>query len=106
MCDLQRKTAAALGPVIPEVHAYLADKPANVDETGWREGGKRGWLWVAVAARATALLVRLSCVRKVLGELIGGEPRVLTTDRYPAYAHLATDRRQACWAHLRRDFQR
>ena len=30
---------------------------------------------------------------------------MLTTDRYPAYDHLPADRRQVCWAHLRRDFQ-
>ena len=105
VCDLQRKTAEALEPVAREIHAHLAGKPANVDETGWREGRKRGWLWVAVTAGATAFVVRRSRGRKVLSELIAGAPGVLTTDRYSVYAHLATDRRQVCWAHLRRDFQ-
>jgi transposase len=105
VCDLQHKTAAALEPVVREAHAHVAGKPANVDETGWREGTKRGWLWVAVTASVTVFLVRLSRARKVLGELIPGELGVLTTDRYPAYDHLPAHRRQACWAHLRRDFQ-
>jgi transposase len=105
VCDLQRKTAAALEPVTAAAHAYVAGRPANVDETGWREGRKRGWLWVAVTACVTVFVVRLSRGRKVLAELIGGEPGVLTTDRYPAYDHLPIDRRQVCWAHLRRDFQ-
>ena len=30
---------------------------------------------------------------------------MLTTDRYSVYTRLAGDRRQVCWAHLRRDFQ-
>jgi transposase len=47
----------------------------------------------------------LSRGRKVLVQLIPGTPGVLTTDRYPAYDHLTPDRRQVCWAHLRRDFQ-
>lgn len=105
VCDLQRKTAAALEPVAQEAHAYLAGKPANVDETGWREGRKRGWLWVAATASVTAFLVRLSRVRVVLTDLIPGNLGVLTTDRYPVYDHLPLDRRQVCWAHLRRDFQ-
>jgi transposase len=105
VCDLQRQAAAALEPVARGAHAYVAGKPANVDETGWREGKARGWLWVAVTTSVTVFLVRLSRARAVLAELIGGEPGVLTTDRYPAYGHLPAAGRQVCWAHLRRDFQ-
>ncbi len=105
VCALQHKTAAALEPVVRAAHAHVAGKPANVDETGWREGRKRGWLWVAVTAGATVFLIRLSRARKVLGELIEGRAGVLTTDRYPAYDHLPVSQRQVCWAHLRRDFQ-
>jgi transposase len=105
VCDLQHKTAAALEPIAAAARAHVAGRSANVDETGWREGGKRGWLWVAVTACVTVFLVRLSRARKVLGELIPGELGVLTTDRYPAYDHLPAHRRQVCWAHLRRDFQ-
>ena len=105
VCDLQRKSAAALDPVVREAHAHVAGKPANVDETGWREGRKRGWLWVAVTASVTVFLVRLSRARAVLTDLIPGGLGVLTTDRYPAYDHLPMGKRQVCWAHLRRDFQ-
>ena len=105
VCGLQAKTAAALGPVAAAARAYVAGKPANVDETGWRQGRRRGWLWVAVTAAVTAFAVRLSRGRAALAELIPGELGVLTTDRYSAYAHLPADRRQVCWAHLRRDFQ-
>ncbi len=73
--------------------------------TGWREGGERGWLWVAVTAGVTAFLVRLSRARAVLADLIPGHPGVLTTDRYPAYDHLPAYHRQVCWAHPRRDFR-
>lgn len=105
VCDLQHKTAAALEPVVREAYAHVAGKPANVDETGWREGPRRGWLWVAVTAAVTVFLVRLSRARVVLADLIPGNLGVLTTDRYPAYDHLPVGRRQVCWAHLRRDFQ-
>jgi transposase len=105
VCDLQHRTAAALEPITTQAHAHVAGKPANVDETGWREGRKRGWLWVAVTAAVTVFLVRLSRGRKVLAELIPGAAGVLTTDRYPAYDHLGPGERQVCWAHLRRDFR-
>jgi transposase len=105
VCKLQHQTAAALEPLAHAAHAHVAGKPANVDETGWREGKKRGWLWTAVTDTVSAFLVRLSRGRKVLAELIVGEPGVLTTDRYSAYNHLSDSRRQVCWAHLRRDFQ-
>jgi transposase len=105
VCDLQRKTAATLEPVVREAHAHVAGKPANVDESGWREGRRRGWLWVAVTASVTVFLVRLSRARPVLADLIPGRLGVLTTDRYPVYDHLPLDQRQICWAHLRRDFQ-
>ncbi len=102
---LQHHTADALAPIQAEAHAHVAGRPANVDETGWREGGQRGWLWVAVTAAVTVFPVRPSRGRKVLAELIAGTPGVLTTDRYPVYDHLAAGDRQVCWAHLRRDFQ-
>jgi transposase len=105
VCGLQRKAAAALEPIVREAHAHVAGNPANVDETGWPQGRKRGWLWVAVTARVSVFLVRLSRARKVLGELIQGQPGILTTDRYSGYDHLTAGRRQVCWAHLRRDFQ-
>jgi transposase len=105
VCKLQHQTADALEPITTPAHAHVTGKPANVDETGWREGKKRGWLWVAVTATVTVFLVRLSRSRKVLAELIPGTAGVLTTDRYPAYDHLVRDKRQVCWAHLRRDFQ-
>jgi transposase len=105
VCGLQHQTAAALEPIAAAAQAQVTGTPANVDETGWREGRKRAWLWVAVTACVTVFVIRLSRGRKVLAELIPGAPGVLTTDRYPAYDHLAAENRQVCWAHLRRDFQ-
>ncbi|MDY3557439.1 transposase, partial [Gemmata sp. JC717] len=87
------------------VHTHLTGKPANVDQTGWREGRNRAWLWAAVADPVTGFVIRRSRARKVLDQLIPGPPGVLTTDRYSVYDHLSPDRRQVCWAHRRRDFQ-
>jgi transposase len=105
VCGLEVKTAAALKPVAEQALAYTHGKPANVDETGWKQGGRSAWLWVAVTSRVTAFLVRLTRGRTAFDDLVGSTPGILTTDRYRVYDHLRVDRRQVCWAHLRRDFQ-
>jgi transposase len=105
VCDLQARTADALAPAHAEALAATRARPANVDETGWTQGRVKAWLWVAVTATVTAFVIRLSRSRAAFHDLTGLTPPVLTTDRYAAYDHLPGDRRQVCWAHLRRDFQ-
>lgn len=105
VCKLQHRTTAALEPVATELHTQLPGRAANVDETGWYQGGKRRWLWAAVTDAASVFVVGPSRSRAALSSLVGGHPGVLTTDRYPVYDHLVGRARQICWAHLRRDFQ-
>jgi transposase len=63
-----------------------AQSVAHLDETSWREGGKRAWLWVAVTSWVTVFVIRLSrggqVARELLGEKFSG---ILVTDRYSAY---------------------
>ena len=33
---------------------------AHLDETSWRQAGKRAWVWVAVTSWVTVFLVRMS----------------------------------------------
>ena len=105
VCDLQAKTAAALGPIHAQALAATRTRPAHVDETGWKQGRATAWLWAAVTAGVTAFLIRPTRGRAAFDDLMGDTPPVLTTDRYGVYTHLPADRRQVCWAHLRRDFQ-
>jgi transposase len=105
VCKLERRTAAALGPVVAEVQLHLVGRPANVDETTWTEGRKSSWLWAAVSRWVTAFRIRPSRKRVELAELIPGPLGLLTTDRLSVYDHLGEDSRQVCWSHLQRDFQ-
>jgi len=79
---------------------------AHLDETSWRQGSKRAWLWVAVTSWVTVFVVRMSrggqVARELLGERFSG---ILITDRYRAYNWYPVRWRQLCWAHLLRDFQ-
>jgi hypothetical protein len=84
-----------------------ADPPSvNVDETGWRQGRKRAWLWIAVTRAVTVFTVALSRAGSVARGLIDpAAGQVITTDRYSGYRWLPLRQRQVCWAHLVRDFQ-
>src|SRR5262249_48164026 len=106
ICQLEQHTAAALDPVVSELRAYVQTQHTNMGETGWREEGKRAWLWVAVTSLVTVFRLCRSRSSAVVRSLLGpGWHWVLTSDRYSAYQWLALRRRQLCWAHLRRDFQ-
>jgi transposase len=106
VCALERRTALALAPIHDEVLKHLRELPANVDETSWPQGRRRGWLWTAVTAGLGVFMIAASRSRIAFEELMGrSPPRPVTSDRYSAYSHLPLENRQACWAHLRRDFQ-
>jgi transposase len=102
---LEQTVSRALAPIHAAAHEYVKGRDANVDETGWKQGKGKAWLWVAVANLLTVFLIRPNRNRAAFDALAGPTPGVLTTDRFPVYTHLTGGRRQVCWAHLRRDFQ-
>ena len=102
---LESRTGLALRSIHAEALDHTRGLDANVDETGWKQGRQKAWLWVAVTNSVTAFLIRRHRDRGAFDDLVGPTPGVLTTDRYPVYTHLEVDKRQVCWAHLRRDFQ-
>jgi transposase len=103
--NLEARTGLALRSIHDEAMDHTRGLDANVDETGWKQGRRKAWLWVAVTKGVTAFLIRRHRDRGAFDDLVGPSPGVLTTDRYSVYAHLDPGRRQVCWAHLRRDFQ-
>src|SRR4051812_40226324 len=85
----------------------VRDAPAaHADETSWRQAGQRCWLWVVVTALATVFTIAPSrgsrVIKGLLGEAFAGR---LISDRWSAYTWVPAERRQVCWAHLKRDFQ-
>lgn len=106
VCAIQAEVAEALEPVAAELGEHVRRAPVNVDETGWRQGKDKAWLWVAVSSYFCFFLIRPSRGAAVVAELLGPDHRqVVTSDRFSAYSFLPWPRRQWCWAHLRRDFQ-
>ena len=105
--QLERATTAAVAAPVEEAHSYVPEQEvAHLDETSWRQGGKRAWLWVAVTSWVTVFVVRMSrgghVARALLGETFSG---ILVTDRSSGYNWYPVRWRQLCWAHLLRDFE-
>jgi transposase len=107
IANLEQATVRAVAEPVAEARAYVPQQPAAyLDETGWREGRQRAWLWTAVTAGVTVFVVRLSRSAAVAHELLGEHFwGYLVTDRWSAYTWYPTWRRQVCWAHLRRDIE-
>ncbi|MGD9853686.1 MAG: IS66 family transposase [Planctomycetaceae bacterium] len=97
---LQRIGREALAPGVDEITAAVRTSAVvNMDETGWRENGRRAWLWTVVGTAATLFAVRASRSRKVVKELLGETfAGIVGSDRYSAYSHLPDERHQFCWA--------
>ena len=87
LARLEQSTAQAVAEPVAEARSYVQQQPAAyLDETGWREGRPRAWLWTAVTASVTGCVVRRSrrgqVARELLGERCWGW---LVTDRWSAY---------------------
>jgi transposase len=104
---LQQTASAALEGAYDSIHTAVQQQDrCNVDETGWKEAGKRRWLWTMVTAIATCFVVTSSragpTLRQLLGETFAG---ILTSDRHRLYLKQPPERHQLCWSHLIRNFQ-
>jgi transposase len=104
---LQQVASTALEEVYETIHTAVQQQDrCNVDETGWKEAGKRRWLWTMVTAIATFFVVASSrsgpALRHLVGETYHG---IVTSDRHRPYLKLSPERHQVCWSHLLRNFQ-
>jgi len=101
----ERGMSEALAQPFEEAHAHVMDqKVVHADETGWRERRARAWLWVAATALVTVFKIHQKRGRVAAKVLLGHFAGILVSDRWGAYADWCLDRRQLCWAHLKRDF--
>ncbi|MGF1506492.1 MAG: IS66 family transposase [Anaerolineae bacterium] len=106
---IQQRVSDALEIPFEQAADYVRRQPVcNIDETGWKQGDaeRSAWLWVGVTPRVTLFRVALSRGSQVAKTLIDEEgDSIAGTDRASAYTFLGVERRQLCWAHLRRNFQ-
>lgn len=105
---LEQEVAAALEPAHREaVAAVRAAQVKFADETGWYVWGKLCWLWGAATSDVVAFLIHAKRSAVGLLALLGDDIQgILHSDRWHVYLQVPQERRQLCWAHLKRDFRK
>ncbi len=105
VAKLERQTALVLGPVDAELAEAVRSAPAShIDETPWREANGKAWLWVGTGEGVTHFRIAPNRKAETARPMLGDDPaKVVICDRFSAYGWV--EKRQWCWAHLRRDFQ-
>jgi transposase len=91
----------------PAYDALLAEARASpvvhLDETGWRENGRTGWVWTLSTATVRLFHSSRSRAGAVARHLLGeAGTATVVSDFYGAYDQLPRVQ-QRCWAHLLRD---
>ena len=107
IANLEQEMSAALALAHQEAVAAVRQAPVKyVDETGWKQAGRKRWLWAAATTRVAVFVIdvfrNVSALRKLLGSTLSG---ILCSDRWSAYDHVELLQRQVCWAHLKRNWE-
>jgi transposase len=108
VCNLEQEMSAALAaPHEEAIQAVRAAAVKGVDETSWKVAGKKCWLWATATANVAAFVIHLKRSARgfhaLLGDVVLG---IVCSDRWAVYNAIPEKRRQVCWAHLKRDFQK
>ena len=104
LCRGVSRLAKAAEPSYEElVENVRGSKVVYPDETGWRIGGRKSWLWVFVTADQTVYRIAKGRgyqeASHVLGEEYSG---LIGSDGWAPYQRFAQAQRQTCLAHLLR----
>jgi hypothetical protein len=100
---LCHQTARRGQEALAQIRAAVRASPVvHVDETGWRQNGRNGYVWTFTTP-SERYFVRDTREGRVVDEVLGEEfAGVLVSDFYAGY-HDHPGRKQRCWTHLLRD---
>jgi transposase len=107
--NLEQEMSAALAAAHTEATDAVRDALVkNVDETGWKENGKKRWLWLAATKLVAVFIVHPWRNVTALEALLGREFKgILCSDRWVVYNQWPDpSARQLCWAHLKRNWEK
>ncbi|MBI3910314.1 MAG: transposase [Armatimonadetes bacterium] len=102
--DLLAATAVRGAATVAALREACREAPyVHMDETGWREAGKNGWLWSCCTPSVRYYEYHPGRGSDVAKRLLGEEyTGVLVSDFLSAY-HWQLGEHQRCWVHLLRD---
>jgi transposase len=108
IANLEQEMSAALAAAHQEAVDAVRQAPVKyVDETGWKQAGRKRWLWAAATTTVAVFIIdvfrNITAMRKLLGPTLSG---ILCSDRWSAYDHVELLQRQVCWAHLKRNWEK
>ena len=108
VCNLEKEMSAALAaPHQEAVETVRAAPVKSADETSWKRQGKLCWLWAAATTTVAAFVIHARRSSLGMAAILGTEIQgILCSDRWGVYNRVPAARRQICWAHLKRDFQK
>jgi transposase len=107
IANLEQEASAALAPTYQAIRSEVDQAPVKgLDETGWKQAGKKRWLWVAATLRAVLFRIHPRRNENALADLIPSRTGIAVSDRWKTYTHWPLDRRQLCWAHLNRNWDK
>jgi hypothetical protein len=111
---LRLEASNAVASCVDEAKEYIQNaQVVGADETSFNQGNidgfnpeqRKAWLWVAVTPLVTFFEIALTRCTQGAKNLLGENFRgILNSDRHGAYNWVSLERRQLCWAHLRREF--
>jgi len=101
-----QRIAGRLSPEIDYIRDAVRASPAvNVDETGWRVGGRNHWMWAFVTDRLTLYRIVPSRAGRIAAEELGKDfGGVVVADFFSAYNKLSCEQ-QKCTVHLLRELR-
>lgn len=106
--NIEERVTQALSEVFERIHTYVLDSELckHLDETSWRDSGKKHYAWLACNKEATVVKIYHSRSAESFESLVKGKMGFnAVTDRYATYNRIKGIH-QYCLAHLIRDFQK
>lgn len=105
--NIEERVTKALDPIYGRIHKFVMESKwcKHFDETGWRDSGKRHFVWLASCQYAAFYMIDRTRSAAAFKKLTGKETweAASVTDRYGVYLSLKSH--QYCLAHLIREFR-
>ena len=104
--NIEERVSEALDPIYQRIHSFVMESKLckHFDETGWRDQGKRHYIWLASCSQAAVYMIDRHRSSEAFLKLFTVNPDDVSvvTDRYAVYSIFKTH--QYCLAHLIREF--